>query len=565
MTRRTWWLLGLAIMALALAASANSSANGFAYDDNFVIVGAKRTHSFAGWWREFAHTYWPEEWGGDGYRPLTITAFRAQWVLGGGSPMPFHVVNVALHVATSVAVFWLTCGMLPLAAAWIVAALYAVHPVHAEAIANVVGQSELAVALLLTIAVALYVHGRLAGPLTWRRWLAIGVLYAAACLFKEHAIVLPALLLLAEVTVVTDRAPLRRRLAAMRPAILALAVVALAYMWVRSRVVLGGGSGFVPFIAFQVLEFSTSDRMLTAIGVAPEWLRLLIWPARLMADYSPPYVEIAQGPSITQLPGLLVLLGALGLGAVCWRRSPVTSFGIGWIVVTLLPASNFVIPAGFIVAERTLLLPTVGAMIAIGSVIPWLYARLEQKRATRYVAASVVVALVGLGVARSYTRNRVWRDNETLFRQGVRDAPESYRAHYILGTYLFEQRRRSEGERHYRRALELFPYDPVVMLALAEQYRRGEKCEPAIPLYRSAFALAPNFRSGEVGLAACLLEVLKLAEAKQVALNSIRWGANLRSARALIAAADAGRDSLAARRARGDTIWRVMPTGARQQ
>src|SRR5207249_1803761 len=124
------------------------------------------------------------------------------------------------------------------------------------------GQSELAVALLLTLAVAVYVNGRLAGPLTKRRWFGIGALYAMALLFKEHAIVLPALVVLAEATVGggSDRASLNRRLAQLRLPLLALAVIALAYMWARSRVVIGGLSGFQPFIVFAALKLSTANR-----------------------------------------------------------------------------------------------------------------------------------------------------------------------------------------------------------------------------------------------------------------------------------------------------------------
>jgi tetratricopeptide (TPR) repeat protein len=553
MNRRLQWSLVVGIAALALAASANSVVNGFTYDDVDIIVKNTRVHSMSGWWSEFTRTYWPPQWGSDGYRPLTIIAFRGQWVLGDGKPLLFHAVNVALHTAGSLVVFWLATGLLPLAAAWIVAALYAVHPVHAEAIAGVVGQSELAVALLVTLALGLYIHGRRAGTISPKRWFAIGVLYAAACLFKEHAIVLPVLLLLAEATVVGDRASLRERLTKMRPALLALVAVACAYLWARTRVV-GGGLGFHAFVPFQVLEFSNTDRILTMIGATPEWLRLFLWPARLITEYSPPYVEIAQGPSVSLLPGLFVLLGTLGLAIACWRRSPVTSFGIGWMVVTLLPASNFLVPAGILIAERTLLLPSVGVMIAVGSAIPWLYSRLERKpAAAQYAAAAAIVVVLALGIVRSYTRNRDWTDNDTIVRQAVRDAPDSYRAHFVLGTHLFENGRRREGETHYRRALALFPYDPSLMFALAEQYRRIGMCEPAIPLYRAAIAVAPEFR-GHLELSACLLGTMELAEAKQLALHAIRLGAPVATARRLVALADARRDSLIARQAGNHTL-----------
>ena len=554
MNRRTWWLLALLVAVLALAASVTSLRNGFAYDDVYLIARSSRMHTVTGWWREFAHTYWPEDSGGDGYRPLTIIAFRAEWALGAGNPFVFHAVNVVLHAITSVVVLWLTTGMLPVGAAAVAGALYAVHPVHVEAVANVVGQSELWVALLIATAMAVFVHGRRAGALTRARWTAIGALYAAALLFKEHAIVLPALLVLAEATVVPDRAPVLQRIGRLRLAVLGLTVVALLYLWARSVVVVGGFSGFQPYIVFQALNLSAANRVLTMIGAAPEWLRLFLWPARLMTEYAPPYIDVAQGVSITQLPGLLVLVGILGLLAACWRRSPVTSFGIGWLVITLLPASNFLIPAGFIIAERTLLLPSVGAMLAVGSAVPWIYARFEGRRLPQYAAAGALLLLVGLGIARSATRNRVWRDNETLFRQQVIDSPRSYRAHFMLGLYLFENQRKAEGEKYYRRALQLFPLDPLMALGLAEQYRKAGMCEPAITLYRWLFTIEPRAARGHGGLASCLLVTLNLDEAKAEALESIRAGGDVREARAIIATAKEARDSLDARRARGDTV-----------
>jgi hypothetical protein len=507
-----------------------------------------------GWWRDFATTYWPRSMGGDGYRPLTVIAFRAQWLLADGKPQLFHAVNVVLHVVTAVAVFGLVASVLPSAAALVAAALYAVHPIHVEAIANVVGQSELIVALLITLAVTLYVRARNQAALRWPGWLTIGALYLVACFVKEHAIVLPALLLVAELTVVTDRAPGRQRLSRLRAPYLALGAVALAYLFVRSRVVLGGGAGFVPFLPFQVVKFEAQDRVLTAVGVVPDWVRLLLWPARLSAQYSPQYVEIAQGPSIAQLPGLLLLLGLLGLTVACWRRSPVTSFGIAWAVLTLLPSSNFLIPAGFIIAERTLLLPSIGAVIAVASAIPWLYARVEQSVAAQLVGAALILGIVALGLMHSDNRNRVWRDNETLFTQSVLDAPTSYRAHHMLGQMYFQRGDRANGERHLRRALELFPHDPVVAYNLAEEYRKVGWCKPAIPLYQSAFAIAPAMRKSQYGLAACLLEEQDMEGARAVAISALRWGGDLRTGRAMLAAAATGRDSIAARRARGDSI-----------
>ena len=551
-SRNQWWLAAAIVAALALAASANSIVNGFVYDDVYTILRDPRAHSLSGWWTEFTGTYWSARWGADGYRPMTRILFRLSWALGDGSPMAFHATNIALHLAGSVAVFWLAGALLPFAAAWIAAALYAVHPVHAEAIANAVGVSELSVLLLIVLAAGLYIHGRRNGPVSPRRWLAIGTLYAFACFFKEHAIVLPAVLIFAELLVVPDRLPVRDRLNTLRLPILLLTVVAVAFLWARTSAV-RGVSGFVPAIPFQTLNLTSGNRYLTMIGAAPEWFRLLLWPQRLTTDYAPPYIDMAEGPSLIQLPGALLLIGTLGLAIACWRRSPVTSFGIIWIVLTLLPVSNLLIPSGVLVAERTLMLPSVGAMIALASAIPWLYARIEPHRAARIAASAAVLVLLALGLGRSISRNRVWVDNETLFHQGVLDAPRSYRTHWLLGYHLKTTNREIEGLQHLEQAFRLFPYDPVIPYLVADGLRERGHCEPAVKLYKWAFELSSSLRRYQLGLSICLAHMQRLDDARSVVLDALRYGAKYAQAVEILRAIDARQDSLQARRSRGDS------------
>jgi tetratricopeptide (TPR) repeat protein len=543
MIGRERWLYA-AVAALALLASANSLANGFVYDDVALIVRSSRVHSWDAWWTEFARTYWPE---GDGYRPFTMLAWRAQWALGGGSPIAFHAMNVVLHVATSVAVLRLALLIMPAAAAGVAAALFAVHPVHVEAIASIVGQSELFVALALVIAVDVYVRARNQGVVSARAWTVIALLYAAACLFKEHAIVLPALLLAAEVTVVTDAGAMRQRFAQMRLPLLSLGVVAFAYLWARSAVMVDGIAGFRPFVVFQVLQLSAFDRVLTMIGAATEWFRLLLWPARLATQYSPPAIHIANGVSVELLPGVLLLFATLGLMAAAWKRKPVVAFGLAWTIIALLPASNFLVPAGFLIAERTLLLPSVGAMIALASALAFLQDIVVARRLPAASVAAVVAMLLALGLARSVTRNRVWESDDRLWRQGVADAPDSYLAHFRLGLHLFATQRPAEGERHYRRSIELFPYDPLVVYSFAEQLRVAGRCDAALPLYGWLFKTQPESRRGHLGRASCYLGARKYDDAQQDAIEWLKRGGRVTSAREILLAARAGKDSLRTR------------------
>src|SRR5207248_3816323 len=114
-------------------------------------------------------------------------------------------------------------------------------------------------------------------------------LYALACLAKEHGIMIPGLLVAAELTVIQDARPWRARLAALRPLYLALFAVAAAFVGVHSLVLGGNGvGGFQPFVPFQALQLGNRDRILTMFGVVPHWLRLFYWPAHLSSEHAPP-------------------------------------------------------------------------------------------------------------------------------------------------------------------------------------------------------------------------------------------------------------------------------------
>ncbi|HEY9226752.1 MAG TPA: hypothetical protein VIP11_08910, partial [Gemmatimonadaceae bacterium] len=418
-----WWALSVAV--LAVASSAIGIVNKFTYDDRYVVELNPIMKGMAGWWRVFATSYWPRNWGGDGYRPITILAYKIEYNIGGGSPVVFHAVNIALYVLASVLVFQLATRLFTPQrrwAAWLGAALFAVHPVHVEAVANVVGQSELIVAVLLIAATLLYVRDRLAGPLRTSTAAWIALLYAVACFAKEHGIVLPAILGAAELTLLLDREPWRERVPRLRPFYLTLALVAVSFVGVRSLVLADHSiGGFAPFTPFSTLHITTRDRVLTALGVVPEWIRLLYFPARLSSEYGPPDIEIAQGFSMSQIPGVAILVALLTLGIVLRRRHPVVSFGVAFACITLLPSSNFLLPAGIVLAERTLFLPSAGAMLVASVVLALVGERmgvqLASRRMTRLGAQVVAAIVLAAGLARSAQRTTVWRDNGRLFQQ----------------------------------------------------------------------------------------------------------------------------------------------------
>jgi hypothetical protein len=539
------------VALLALASSAVGVMNGFTYDDVYVIERNPLMKYLHDWWHVFRLSYWPKALGGDGYRPLTILAFRIEGVVGHLNPAVYHATNIALGVVASLLVLSVGRRILPFWAAFVAAALFAVHPVHVEAIANVVGQSELLVATAILAAVSLYLRDRLAGELRTSTALWVLLLYAVACFAKEHGIVLPAILVAAELTVIADPIPWRERARRLRPLYLTMVAIAVAFVAARSAVLSDHSlGGFAPFTPFAALKTSSTDRMLTAIGVVPEWLRLLFWPARMSADYGPPDIDIAQGLSVVQIPGALLLISIVAAAILLRRRLPAASFGIALAGIALLPSSNLLLPAGIVVAERTLFLVSAGAMLFVGALAAATSDALRESptrmRAWTIAGSTACAMLVCLGVRRSVTRTRVWHDNETLFRQSVVDAPKSYRVHFLLGMWAIEKKRKREGEAEVRLGIQLFPYDAPATFYLAEAYRQAGMCGAALPLYEWARALDPESQ-GRTEYSLCLLDQGRFAESKLMAVKAVSAGGMVSLLHQIMAADDSAMAS-----ARGD-------------
>ncbi len=538
------WTAPAAIALLALAASLSGLGNGFAFDDRPVVLQNSRLHHLAhfGWlWIE---TYWPPSMGAALYRPLTTSAFAVEWWAGQGLPWVFHATNIALYVLACLLVYDLAARLLSPRAAWLAAALFAVHPVHVEAVANVVGQSELWAACGVVAAVALYIRWRRSairtmfgstpigaavsdGPYRKRvrtgswatsavggpwRGAAIVALVVGACLAKEHAVVTPGLLLAAELLVINDPRPWSVRLRALRPYALAVLAAVLAYVVIRAQI-LGALTGDRPNVVFEHL--SPGARRWTMLGVAGEWVRLLTWPSRLAIEYAPRQIQLYDHFALDLVPmaALLVALGALTVISI--RRWPVGAFALIWLAVTLLLVSNLLLPTGVILAERTLFLPSVGMVVLVGATLDRVIAALRSAhiRLPRVVPARAASAATGLVVAvvigaagwQSARRQLVWRDNTSVFTQAVADAPYSYRAHDLYAGLLFGRGDRAGGEREAHIALALYPHDAVLYRDLANEYMRTGLCQAAIPLLRRSIAETTMQTDARLLLAECML------------------------------------------------------------
>lgn len=453
-----WWIAAVALVAVA--ASLAGLRNGFAQDDLVLIAQNSRIHALANWRELLTSPYWPPPYSQDLYRPLSSLLLAVEWAVGGGNPLLFRIISYLCYAGTAVAVLLLSRRLLPGGVAVFVACLFAAHPVHVEAAALGVAQNELLVGLGAVLLVLRYLDRRRGpnGTLRGRDWAFLGGLYVAASLLKEHGLILPGLLLAAECVLLSG--PLKPRLRMLGPGFAVLAGLAIGVLLIRRLIFPENLAG--SFVADALQGQTALGRLFTMLQVVPHWARLLLWPRHLQADYSPRELVAAEGFGWSQLLDVAVLASVVAIAWLARRRAPVVTFGLAWTAIALVPVSNIAVPTGILLAERTLFLPSIGFVLALGGLLATLpLERVLARRGWRVALAVAGGALVLAGTVRSSRRHAVWQSDDRYALETARDAPRSWRAQKAAGYALFEAERPEEAIEAYQKALELAPRQDV--------------------------------------------------------------------------------------------------------
>ena len=501
----------LIVVALAVAAAAPFVLNQWVYDDAPRILYDHRVQEWSGLWRGFTETYWPPPSKSGLYRPLAMTSFTLQWMLGGGRVLLFRVMDLVCYVAAVVMAWRLARRLFAREAAFAAVALFAVTPLHTEVIAAAVDQGESLVAALL-IAAALLWLDLLEGKRTSRSaGLLIAACYLAALGFKENALILPGLLTTMLLVVPWQEA---KRRGALR--LLAAFSILGALWWGMRAGIAGDLAGAAA--AEGLRGESATTRLVTMLGVVPRWARLFAWPSHLQSDYSPNEIDVSGTWGSSQTAGLLLLLAWGGVTAWALRRDRRLALGLLWLAIALFPVSNVLLPTGILLGERTLFLASVGVALILAA----LFAKGQGAwRTAGTPARGVVVAALGAllvaGWVRDLHRAPDWHDADSFVHAQLRDGPRSWRAHTAMGIWLFEHGADRDGEQELRTAISIWPHHARPYHLLADYYRGDGYCLPAMPLYAEGIAREPDRPRQRLSAVSCALWLGHYPEAAALA------------------------------------------------
>ena len=365
-----------------------------------------------------------------GLRPLTRLSYFLDAQLYGLNAAGFLSTNLFLHAITVLLVFALARRRLGNTGALVAALVFAVQPANAEVVAYVSGRSTGLMTPLLLGGLLLYDQGQRFGAL---------LLFALACMAKEHALVFPALVLAWELTRTESRSGGTRDIVITTIVAATVAAVLLSL------------DGYRTLVSHSLSDKSIGENLLANARAIPQMLSLWVRPWALSADHEFDQ-RLHLGTSIT---GLLFLLTAAGLALALRRRRPLLALAIAWPLIALLP-TNSILAKADLVTEKPLYLAWVGPSLAMGWVLPALLGITASRTAKRvFVCAAglVLCALMGASIWRA----SLWRDPVALWSDAVAKAPHKSRCWNNLGMANLVAHREPEAVAAFERAVLLDP------------------------------------------------------------------------------------------------------------
>ena len=522
-------LAALVLALLAVGCYVPAFLAGFVWDDRiFNQALAVRDWDGLGrlWFR-------PSEIRDEGhYWPLVYTSFWLEHKLWGFAPAGYHAVNVLLHAA-NVLLLWRLATRLAVPGAWLVAAVFAVHPLHVESVAWVIERKDVLSGLFYLCAFLAWLRFAEAPGRGGRHYVSALALFVLGMLCKSIVVTLPAALLIArwwKEGRVTGADVLR--VAPFFAVGAAIALADLSFYNAREPLSLG---------------YTAAERLLIAARALWFYVGKLLWPVDLAVIY--PHWEVGAGDPV----GWAFVAAAVALAAVLWffrhriGRGPLA--GGLFFAATLLPVLGFV-DYGYMqfsfVADRHQYLAGAGLIaVAVGSAAHGA-GRLPAGLWRRGAAAAAAAVLMVLAVL-TWRHAEVYRDGLSLFTHVVAHNPEARFAHRNLGEALSvdgrwdealaafrvaaEQApgddrdhsnvgaalvmldRLDEAEERLRHALSLDPKSTYALQNMASLAVRRERHGEALDLYRRLVEVDPRNPSAHHGVGTALYFLGRPAEA----------------------------------------------------
>lgn len=445
------------------------------------------------------------------WHPLTWISHMVDVEMFGLWPGGPHLVNVFLHGLSSLALFWVLfrmTGNLP--RSWVVAALFAVHPLHVESVVWIAERKDV-LSTFFWMA-TMWAYWRYTTSPGIGRYFLVAAFLALGLLIKPMLVTLPFVLLL------LDYWPLQRFQPGPRHA-----GTGRTGTWKRlvmEKVPLIGmaaTSSIVTFIAQRkgeavaaVADLPVAVRVMNAALSYITYLVKTVWPASLSIFYPYPSAiptwEIAGSAIVLIGVSLLVLRGA--------RKRPYFLAGWLWYLGTLVPVIGIVQVGGQANADRYTYVPLIGIFIMVVWGISEMAATWKDRRVGLGVACGVML-LSAMTV--SWYQVRIWANNVTLFRHALEVTSSNWQVQMHLGIALLDEGKQEEAIPHFKEVLRtesrFSPASKIAHYHLGLSYLQLGNLARAVDHFQYALWIDPDYLKARYNLAVAFTQMGKIDDA----------------------------------------------------
>jgi tetratricopeptide (TPR) repeat protein len=493
------WGLTLLLVASVVIAYQPVWRAGFIWDDDHHLAGNPcivGPLGFAAIWTSPAAVYYP----------LVLSSFWLQHAMWGLDPVPYHLVNIAMHAACAI-LLWRTLLSLGVRGAWLGAALWVLHPVMVESAAWITEQKNTQSCLFYLLAILFFLRwwkgysapaGQKAGGAFYTIALLCGTL---SILSKSSTVMLPVVLGLCAWWMGDKR--LHRTSLLLVPFLLVSVVASAWTVWEQK---------FHTHSVGPLWDQSIPERLIIAGNAIWFYLGKLAWPQPLLFFY--PRWNINASQPLAWIP---LIAAAAGL-FLLWRgrngRMRPLFFATAYFVTSLFPVLGFFSIYFFrysFVADHFQYLASMSPLALAAAGLENLWDRWLKRRALPATAFCTV--LLGFLGALTWSQSRNYRDIEALWRATIASNPECWVAHTNLGAALFQRGRADDAIAQYREALRINPSDSNAHCDLGIALNQQGRLDEAADQFRDALATDPTLAPAHIGLGAILLDKGRIADA----------------------------------------------------
>ncbi len=473
------------IIILTALSYFNTLNNSFVYDDNTYVVENRQIRSASNILKAFISSYPPDAKGQGLYRPLVTISYIFDYAVWGLNPKGFHLTNLILHIITSIIIYLLALEIIK--TQWpsaVVGIVFALHPVHTEAVTWVVGRAEVMAGLFYFLSFLLYIKAGKSESFKNRLFIASNTSFFLALISKEIAITLPILLFAYDYffSKWQDNSEIIRWL---KNRYLFYIILTFAYIIIRYVVL--GAFGPQKNLYFTP-DVGLYERFLTIIVVIGYYISLLFLPLSLTVDYVFPKIASLNLPVLIY-GGMLIF--SLSIISFSYKMSKRLSFAILFFYITLLPVSN-IMPIGELIAERFLYIPLISFALLIGISTDYFFIRFSP-RFLRIIISIPLILLALFYSLLTISRNYDWKDAFTLWKSTIYTTPASSVAHNNLGVEYAKKEDHVDAIVEYKKAIELSPRYSHALANLGDAYLKIGLIDEAIDFYKKAIEAEPDY------------------------------------------------------------------------